>query len=68
MVYTFDGTMDGLLTAVFDTFERHERPEALLTTGDSLPLFCDQVYDVATDACREQENLMLKRQGKTMYR
>ena len=52
MVYTFDGTMDGLLTAVFDTFERHERPEALLTTGDSLPLFCDQVYDVATDEAK----------------
>ena len=49
MVYTFDGTMDGLLTAVFDTFDRHEQPEALLTTGDALPLFCDQVHEVITD-------------------
>ena len=49
MVYTFDGTMDGLLTAVFDTFDRHEQPEALLTVGDALPLFCGQVHQVVTD-------------------
>lgn len=48
-IYIFDGTMDGLLTAVFDTFERHEQPEALLTTGDALPLFCDHVHNVVTD-------------------
>lgn len=48
-VYVFDGTMDGLLTAVFDTFDRHEQPESLLTTGDALPLFCDNVHEVATD-------------------
>lgn len=48
-VYVFDGTMDGLLTAVFDTFERHEQPESLLTAGDALPLFCDHVYEVVTD-------------------
>ena len=39
-VYTFDGTLDGLLTAVFDAFDRHEQPEQLLTVGDALPLFC----------------------------
>ena len=27
-VYVFDGTMDGLLTAVFDTFDRHEQPDS----------------------------------------
>ena len=54
MVYTFDGTMDGLLTAVFDAFERHEQPDALLTTGDALPLFCDQMYEVVTDEARAQ--------------
>ena len=48
-VYVFDGTMDGHLTAVFDTFERHEQPESLLTAGDALPLFCDHVYEVVTD-------------------
>ena len=48
-VYTFDGTLDGLMTAVFDAFERHEQPEKLLTKGDALPLFCDNEHEVITD-------------------
>lgn len=51
-IYTFDGTMDGLLTAVFDAFERHEQPDQLLTAGDVLPLFCEGQYDVVTDESR----------------
>ena len=51
-IYTFDGTMDGLLTAVFDAFERHEQPDQLLTAGDALPLFCEGQYDVVTDESR----------------
>lgn len=47
--YIFDHTMDGLLTAVFDAFDLHERPEALLTAGEALPLFCERVYEVHTD-------------------
>ena len=48
-VYTFDGTMDGLLTAVFDAFALHEQPEQLLKTGDALLLFCDHTYHVTSD-------------------
>ena len=57
-VYVFDGTMDGLLTAVFDAFALHQRqrvgaagmqPGQLLTAGDALPLFCDYIYQVTTD-------------------
>ena len=48
-VYTFDGTMDGLLTAVFDAFALHEQPEQLLKAGDALPLFCDHTYHVTSD-------------------
>ena len=48
-VYTFDGTMDGLLTAVFDAYALHEQPEQLLKTGDALPLFYDHLYLVTTD-------------------
>ena len=51
-IYTFDGTMDGLLTAVFDAFERYEQPDQLLTAGDVLPLFCEGQYDVVTDESR----------------
>ena len=50
--YTFDGTLDGLLTAVFDAFERHEAPEKLLAAGDMLPLFCEQVHEVVTDEAK----------------
>ena len=51
-IYTFDGTMDGLMTAVFDAFERHEQPDQLLTAGDALPLFCESQYAVVTDEGR----------------
>jgi len=54
-VYVFDGTMNGLLTAVFDAFALHEQPQQLLMKGDALPLFCDHTYQVTTDgekACR----------------
>ena len=48
-VYVFDGTMDGLLSAVFDAFLLKEEPEQLLTGGDVLPLFCERIYKVTTD-------------------
>ena len=48
-VYVFDGTMDGLLTAVFDAFLLKEQPEQLLAEGDALPLFCDHTYHVTTN-------------------
>ena len=49
VVYTFDGTMEGLLSAVFDAYALRQQPEALLKEGDVLPLFCDYVYRVSTD-------------------
>ena len=48
-IYVFDGTMDGLLTAVFDTYALHEQPGQLLAQGDALPLFCERTYQVTTD-------------------
>ena len=49
IIYSFDGTMDGLLTAVFEAFSLLEEPEQLLKEGDALPLFCDYNYQVTTD-------------------
>ena len=49
IIYTFDGTLDGLLTAVFEVFALHEQPEQLLTEGEPLPLFCERTYQVHTD-------------------
>ena len=48
-VYLFDGTMDGLLTAVFDAYALKDQPEQLLKAGDVLPLFCDHSYQVTSD-------------------
>ena len=53
-VYVFDGTMDGLLTAVFDAFLLKEQPEQLLAEGDVLPLFCDHTHHVTTDEEKAQ--------------
>ncbi|MBP5338014.1 MAG: TIGR03915 family putative DNA repair protein [Prevotella sp.] len=49
-VYTFDNSLDGLLTAVFDSFSLRQQPEALLAEGEQLPLFADQPHVVATDS------------------
>ena len=48
-VYVFDNTLDGLLTAVFDSFFLHQQPELLLAEGEQLPLFADEPHVVATD-------------------
>lgn len=48
-VYSFDNTFEGLLTAVFESFFRHERPESLITVSDPVPLFCDDLYQISTD-------------------
>lgn len=49
LVYTFDNTLDGLLSAVFDSFYYHEMPNDLLTAGDAIPLFCDRIHEVHTN-------------------
>ena len=49
-VYVFDNTLDGLLTAVFDSFLLKQQPEYLLAEGEQLPLFVDQQYQVVTDS------------------
>ena len=54
IVYTFDRTMDGLLTAVFDAYSLRQRPDQLLGVGDVLPLFCEEVHQVVTDEAKAQ--------------
>ncbi|MBQ7180687.1 MAG: TIGR03915 family putative DNA repair protein [Bacteroidaceae bacterium] len=48
LAYTFDHTLDGLLTAVFDAYALHQAPESLIVEGDILPMFCNQVHHVRT--------------------
>ncbi|MDR0891671.1 MAG: TIGR03915 family putative DNA repair protein [Mediterranea sp.] len=48
-IFLYDHTFDGVLTAVFDAYNRHTFPDEMLTEGDSLPLFHDELYTVITD-------------------
>lgn len=48
LIYTFDRTMDGLLSAVFDAYALHQQPDELVGEGAVLPLFCDEVHAVST--------------------
>ena len=48
-VFLYDHTFEGLLTALFDAYVRKTFPEALLTAGEPLSLFCDEVHTVVTD-------------------
>lgn len=48
LVYLFDNSFDGLLSAVFDAYFRHQHPDVLMSEGEQLPLFCEEVYAVAT--------------------
>ena len=48
LVYTFDRTLDGVLSAVFDAYSLRQRPDVLIGEGDQLPLFCDESHRVDT--------------------
>ncbi len=49
LTYIFDRTLDGLLTAVFDSFFLHQQPELLIGEGEQMPLFADEPHVVVTD-------------------
>ena len=52
IIYRFDGSFDGLLTAVFDSFARKESPDMLLAPDGALPLFYDVLHSVETDEAK----------------
>lgn len=49
VVYSYDGTFEGLLTAVFDAFDRRMFPASIIRHGDLAPMFCDDLHEVTTD-------------------
>lgn len=48
-IFIYDRTFEGLLTCVFDAYFRHTFPDLLVSEGEPLPLFYDQVLTVSTD-------------------
>jgi probable DNA metabolism protein len=49
IIFRYDKTFEGLLTAVFDAYSRRTFPDALLAEGDPGPLFVTEDYTVVTD-------------------
>ncbi len=54
VVFTYDKTFDGLLTAVFDAYYRRTFPDALIKEGEIPPLFCEEMHEVVTDEEKSQ--------------
>lgn len=54
IVFTYDKTFEGVLTAVFDAYFRKQFPDEIVGEDDPLPLFCEQVHRVGTDRVRAE--------------
>lgn len=48
IVFFYDKTFEGLLTAIFDAYSRKVFPDRLLAEGDIAPMFMDDSYTVVT--------------------
>lgn len=48
IIFHYDKTFEGLLTAVFDAYFRKTFPDRLLTTGEPEPLFVEENHTVLT--------------------
>ncbi|MDE6190312.1 MAG: TIGR03915 family putative DNA repair protein [Muribaculum sp.] len=51
-IFVFDGSFDGLLTAVFDAYSWRCFPDMLVREGEVLPMFYDECRDVVTDEAK----------------
>ena len=47
-IFVYDHTFDGLLTCLFEVYNRKTFPDLLLQEGEPLPLFVDEVINVKT--------------------
>lgn len=52
VIFVYDKTFEGLLTAVFDAYSRRVFPDALLAEGEPFPLFYDEAVTVCSDAAK----------------
>lgn len=50
VLFVYDKSFEGLLTAVFDAYFRRTFPDRLLAGGEPFPLFYDEAFTVCTDA------------------
>lgn len=66
VIFHYDKTFEGLLTAVFDAYFRQEFPYKLLETGEPEPLFTDISHTVITD--KEKARRVWKGLEKKVHR
>ncbi len=66
MIFRYDKTWEGLLTAVYDAYARRTFPEHLLAEGEPEPMFSDGIYVVRTDTARSERvwNGLQRRAGR----
>ena len=50
IVFQYDKTFEGLLTALFHAYNRRVFPDRLLQEAEPLPLFCEEVFRVVTES------------------
>jgi len=48
IIFQYDKTFEGLLTAIFDAYNRKSFPDLLIGNEDQVPLFVDETYSVLT--------------------
>lgn len=48
LVFFYDKTFEGLLTAIFDAYNRKTFPDTLVPEGDVVPLFMEESYNVSS--------------------
>ena len=49
IVYQYDKSFDGLLTCIFEAYDRKMFPDILQAEGVPLPLFHEEVIRIITD-------------------
>ena len=54
IIFTYDRTFEGLLTALFDAYARRTFPDNLLHETEPLPLFYDETHHVVTDLSKSE--------------
>lgn len=52
VAFVYDKTFEGLLTAVFDAYDRKLFPDLLAAEKEPLPLFCDPPLQIYTDSMK----------------
>ena len=66
LVFRYDKSFEGLLTAIFDAYSRKAFPHRLIAEAEALPMFTEKEYRVSTDPEKANRvwNALLKKLKK----